>query len=260
MLKITIVTPMFNSAKYIERCILSIKNQTYKNYEHIVVDGGSTDGSLEIVKKYLGSYNLILISEPDNGMYDAICKGFERATGDIFAWLNSDDMYQPYALEIMNDVISMKKAVWCTGIPVIYSPEDIIYDIPRFIPVYFRWLMRLGYPGQGGCGLQQESTFWTRELWEKAQGDDIKDYRFAGDFVLWRKFSEFADLKTVNIIISGFRKHEGQKSDNKEAYKKERGKWTIINIILKVFAIPKLFSIVYALLGGKKIIRYSDMR
>lgn len=90
---ISIVTPTFNQAEFIEDCILSIKNQSYKYIEHIIVDGGSTDGTIDIIKKYEGQYNMRWLSEPDNGQADAINKGFSMGHGDIVAWLNSDDFY-----------------------------------------------------------------------------------------------------------------------------------------------------------------------
>ena len=90
--KILIVTPCYNAERYIEYCIKSIKSQSYTNFEHIIVDGGSTDGTLDIIRKYEGSYNMRWLSEPDDGMYDAITKGFALSSGDIYAWLNSDDM------------------------------------------------------------------------------------------------------------------------------------------------------------------------
>jgi len=88
--KISIVTPSFNSAKFIEDCIQSVLNQNYPNFEHIIIDGGSTDGTIEILKKYP---HLKWISEPDEGQSDALNKGFKLASGDIIGWLNSDDVY-----------------------------------------------------------------------------------------------------------------------------------------------------------------------
>ena len=105
-LKITIVTAVYNGEKYIEECIKSIMNQTYQNFEHIIMDGGSTDNTLEIAKKYEKLYNVKIYSRKDNGMYDAIANGFELATGDILCWLNSDDMLRPWAFEVMQKVIS----------------------------------------------------------------------------------------------------------------------------------------------------------
>lgn len=95
---VSIVTPSFNKGPYIEETILSIRNQTYKNIEHIVIDGGSTDETLSILKKY--SNNLVWISEPDLGQSDAINKGWKLAKGDIIAYLNADDTYLPDAVGI----------------------------------------------------------------------------------------------------------------------------------------------------------------
>ena len=88
---VSIITPSYNRARFIEETILSIQEQSYPRIEHIVVDGGSSDGTLQILMKY--GDQLSWISEPDEGMYDAINKGFRRAQGDILAWLNTDDTY-----------------------------------------------------------------------------------------------------------------------------------------------------------------------
>jgi len=88
--KISIVTPSFNSAKYIEDCIQSVLNQNYPNFEHIIIDGSSTDGTIRILKKYP---HLKWISEPDEGQSDAINKGFKMANGEIIGWLNADEFY-----------------------------------------------------------------------------------------------------------------------------------------------------------------------
>lgn len=103
--KITIVTPTFNRVHYLEDTILSVLNQNYPNLEYIIIDGGSTDGSIDIIKKY-ESYLAYWISEPDEGFYHAIQKGFNKSKGDIMAWLNSDDKYHPGALKIVSEVFS----------------------------------------------------------------------------------------------------------------------------------------------------------
>ena len=90
--KISIVTPNYNGVKYLEQTIVSVLNQNYPNLEYIIIDGGSTDGSVEIIKKYESKLSY-WVSEPDMGLYHAIQKGFEKSTGEIMAWINSDDMY-----------------------------------------------------------------------------------------------------------------------------------------------------------------------
>ena len=92
--KISIVSPSFNKREFIERCILSVLNQNYPNLEYIIIDGGSTDGSVEIIKKY-EKYLTFWVSEPNNGQVNAINKGLHKTTGEITAWLNSDDFYYP---------------------------------------------------------------------------------------------------------------------------------------------------------------------
>lgn len=94
---VSIITPSLNQGRFIEETILSVKNQTYPRVEHIIMDGGSTDGTLDILKKY--SHSLIWISEPDKGQSDAINKGWRMSKGDILAYLNSDDTYMPWAVE-----------------------------------------------------------------------------------------------------------------------------------------------------------------
>ena len=102
MLKISVITPSYNQAKFVEECLLSVKQQNCPALEHVVVDGGSTDGTLDILKRYAaysGWEHLRWISEPDRGQSDALNKGFRMATGDIIGWLNSDDFYLPNCFE-----------------------------------------------------------------------------------------------------------------------------------------------------------------
>jgi glycosyltransferase involved in cell wall biosynthesis len=96
---VSVITPSYNQGQFIEETILSVKNQTYSNIEHIIVDGGSTDDTIEILKKYEGTYNMKWISEKDEGQYDAINKGFKMARGEILGYINSDDVYLPYTIE-----------------------------------------------------------------------------------------------------------------------------------------------------------------
>ncbi|MBQ7290381.1 MAG: glycosyltransferase [Clostridia bacterium] len=235
MKKISIVTPSFNGANFLERCIKSIMGQTYQNFEHIIVDGGSTDETLSILKRYEGQYNMRWISEKDEGMYDAICKGFSIADGEIFAWLNTDDIYMPWTLQIIAEVFENDKYQWCTASQSSYITGDgKFYFRTRTVgpKSYSRKNIARGYhDGRILPFIQQESTFWTRKLWEKSGGVD-KSYRLAGDFYLWKTFAEYEPLYTLNTVLAAFCVHKGQLSSNADAYMLELPKLSLNGKIL----------------------------
>lgn len=245
--KITIVTPTYNSEKYLEKCILSIKNQKYDNYEHIIVDGGSTDGTLDIIKKYEGTYPMKWISEPDEGMYDAINKGFRMADGDIYAWLNSDDFYFPWTFYVVANVFQNKGIKWLTGIPSNtrqFGICDITYQLPNLPTVYCTPLIRKGvYDGRTMYFVQQESCFWSSELWKQTGGIEVK-YKMAGDYFLWKKFAQKARLYTIQCNLASFRVHGKQKSGDIDAYYREVGRKekgittkTVTQIYLQIYSL-----------------------
>lgn len=155
-------------------------------------------------------------------MYDAIAKGFRMAEGYIFAWLNSDDMYLPWATQVMERVCNTG-IQWCTGIPAIYDAEGMQIVLPsahRYLYSYAP-LRRGWYGGKRLDWIQQESTFWTRELYEKVGGLDTR-YRSAGDYHLWCAFAQHTPLYSVDSVMSGFRIHKGQKSQDLAAYRAEQ--------------------------------------
>lgn len=245
--KITIVTACYNSEAYLEDCIKSILNQTYDNIEHIIVDGKSTDHTLDIIKKYDGKYNMKWISEPDHGMYDAICKGFDMATGDIYAWLNSDDMYMPWACELVAQVMSKTDIQWCTGIPCHYTERGVAYNVARITPSFPQRFIRKGYnDGRVATFLEQESMFWSKELWDKC-GSVMANYRYAGDYHLWKEFAKYQPLVTLDSVISGFRIHEGQKSSDREKYYDEVGKLNCWGRVLQKSKLIQVLGLVYSL-------------
>lgn len=249
--KVSIVTACYNSELFMESCILSVMRQTYDNVEHIIVDGGSSDRTVDIIKKYDGKYNMRWISEKDNGMYEAIDKGFSMATGDIYAWLNSDDMYMPWACEIVSVVMAKTDIQWCTGIPCHYNARGVAHNIPRITPVFPRHFIKKGFmDGRVATFLEQESMFWSKELWEKA-GLVMKQYKFAGDYHLWKEFAKYEPLYTLDSVISGFRIHEGQKSGDRRQYYAEVGDLPLRNLFLKKTKLVSFLTLGKSLLSRK---------
>jgi len=198
--KISIVTPNFNGAAYLEETILSVLGQNYPNLEYIIVDGGSTDGSVEIIKKYQEQLHW-WISESDTGLYDAIQKGFEKSTGELMAWINSDDMYHKNAFFTIAEIFSSFKQVnWLVGTVTSYDElgRTIFCGPSRSFSKFdfyngdFKWL-------------QQESVFWRRELWIETGACLNTNLKYAADFALWIKFFKNDKLFVTDALIGGFR-------------------------------------------------------
>jgi len=206
--RISIVTPNFNNADFIEQTILSVINQGYSDLEYIVVDGASTDGSLEIIEKYRDSISCI-ISEPDSGHADALNKGFKKATGDILAWINSDDLYPPWSFSVVSEIFSAHNDVhWITGIPALWDKYSNLIYIPserKHINIYNYMLGNFTW-------IQQESVFFTRSLWDKSGAFIDESYKLSIDTELWTRFFLHENLWNVKTILGGYRKHSGNRS------------------------------------------------
>ena len=199
--RIALVTPVFNSAKYIEQTIQSVLAQNYSNLDYFIVDGGSTDGTLEIIRKYESQISGWL-SEPDNGSYDALNKGFARTTGGIMGWISASDMLHLGSLSVVGTIFRDLPVEWITGRPTRFNEEGQVYNIDP-VPRWSRFRYLAGFNRY----IQQESTFWRRSLWDKAGGyaDTSGRYGIVADFELWVRFFRHARLYPVDALIGGFR-------------------------------------------------------
>ena len=216
--KISVVTPNFNQEKFIEKTILSVLDQGYPNLEYIVIDGASTDGSQEIIKKYKNRL-AYYVSEPDRGMYDAINKGFSKTSGEIMCWINSDDVLAEKSLFRVAKLFQENPQTnWIMGFPTIINEEGTItwqgQDAKVFSPYFFYLHNHL----RDFSFIQQESCVWRRNLWEKAGGGMDLSYSLASDFDLWMRFFKQDKLYFSKQQFAAFRKREGQQSENKEKY------------------------------------------
>lgn len=216
--KITVVTPVYNQVKYLEETVLSIVNQNYPNLEYVIIDGGSTDGTVDIIKKY-EKYLSYWVSEPDKGMYDAIQKGFEHSTGEIMCWLNSDDIFFDKCLFAIADVFMHHPMVeWFCGKSATLNANGMIIGLDNTDDIRF---CKYDFYLNRGFWVPQSSTIWRRSMWEKIGGQLDTSLRLAGDFDLWLRFINIAPQYVVNTLIGTYRVREGQLSQMMDKYMAE---------------------------------------
>jgi hypothetical protein len=215
--RISVVTACLNRANFLDDALKSVLDQDYPAVEYVVVDGGSTDGSVEVIRRYEPRLAW-WVSEKDNGHFHALNKGFARTTGEVMAWLNSDDKYTPWAFQVVGEIFATFPEVqWLTTLyPLIWDARGRATRC-KYTPGFSRrGFMRGEYLPRPGAyapyWIQQESTFWRRSLWERAGGRVDESLRIAGDFELWARFFEHAELYGVATPIGGFRVHGDQLS------------------------------------------------
>ncbi len=202
---VSIVTPSLNQGAYVEETILSVKNQTYPRVEHIIIDGGSTDNTLDVIKKYDGAYNMRWISEPDEGQSDAINKGWRMATGEILAYLNSDDTYMPRAVETA--------VRWLTDHPdvdMLYGDCSIIGKSGEVTGQYPAADFNLAELLCGRNMIPQPAVFLRKEVLDGVGYLDTNLHRTM-DYDLWARIGLKCKVKYIPQLLASFRIYPGTK-------------------------------------------------
>lgn len=203
--KITVVTPSYNQGEFLERTILSILNQNYSNLEYMVIDGGSTDNSVDIIRKYEDRIDY-WVSEKDEGQTDAINKGMRRATGDIVCWINSDDVLLPGALMTVGKYFAEHPDVeYLNGLVIEIGKQDEILKLTHTI--LSKWFIK-----HGCFNTLQQGMFWKRSLFDKVGYLDASfhatmDYEF-----IVRLFENNIKMGLINRVLGGIRIHANTKT------------------------------------------------
>lgn len=222
--KISVVTPSYNQGKYIRETIESVLLQGYPNLEYIIIDGGSTDDTVEIIKEFQ-YYISYYVSEEDKGQSHAINKGFNKAEGEIFTWLNSDDQFAPNALFSMALAFATSNADLVAGICEVYENNKLVHrhmtscqegDLP------LEAILDLETGWDAGQFFFQPEVFFKRTLWEKAGAHVREDCFYSMDYELWCRFAAVkAKLHVIGKPIVHFRSHPEQKTADPAKFKAE---------------------------------------
>lgn len=203
--KISIITPSYNQGQYIEQTIQSVLGQKYPNLEYIVMDGGSTDQTVRILKKY--SKQLTWVSEPDHGQTDAINKGLRLSTGDIVAYLNSDDSYEPHALKTI--------ALYLRSHPrtqFVYGKGQLIDAKGKPIGFY-NDSQATTESLHGGCVISQPTAFWTKNVATQI-GEFDESFHFTMDYDFWVRVSKKFKMVYLPDVLANTRIHNATKTSS----------------------------------------------
>ena len=267
--KITIVTPSYNQGKYIERTILSILNQDYPNLEYLVCDGGSTDTTVEILKRYDNRIDW-WCSEKDKGQTHAINKGMKRATGDIVGWINSDDMLLPGALYVVADFFHKHPETdFANGYTVEIDENDKIINFTHI--VMSKFLFR-----KGAYNISQQGMFWKRELFNDiGYLDETFHAKMDAEWLI-RVYEAGKTVKRIDKNLGAIRIYANTKTalggniwvrDYNEIYKRYNGAYSprknsIYNVLLwlyKIISGCRLKNLIMKLkYKGKNVTLYNE--
>lgn len=213
--KISIVTPTYNQGHFIEETILSIIRQGYPNLEHILMDGKSTDDTMEVVDRYRDHFSVI-VSEKDEGQSDAINKGFERATGEILTWINSDDMVAPGAFAAAAIAFKTSGADFINGISQVFREDRMVHQCITSCgegPMPLQDMLDLENCWLTGQFWWQPDCFFTKDLWDRAGAHVRVDWYYSMDYELWLRMAQAgAKVHSIGRPIVWFRTHEDQKT------------------------------------------------
>lgn len=212
-MKISIITPSYNQGHFIERTIRSILDQEFEGeMEYLVIDGGSTDNTVEILEKY--GQSLRYVSEKDDGLADAINKGLAMASGEIIGWLNSDDLYQPGTIaRVLKHFEEHPDCMWLYGKCRIIDNED--REIYKNVTRYKNMLLRKFDYGRllTENYISQPAVFFRKSLVEEVGSLNPK-LKFAMDYELWLRFGKKYPAAVIPAYLSDFRRHPGSLSEN----------------------------------------------
>ena len=205
--KISIVMPSFNQGNFIEQSILSILNQSYPNLQLIIIDGGSSDHSIEIIKKY-ERFIYYWESQKDEGQSDALNKGFKKANGEIFGWLNSDDLYMPDVFNYLAEAFKNNP-----NKSVIFGDWLTINHKNKVLDLNHAFDFNLNHFKYEGFHINSQSMLWRSSLHKKFNGFDINLYNTM-DFQMILEFGIMEEEKFIRVpkVIGAFRRHESQKT------------------------------------------------
>ena len=203
--KVSIITPSYNQGQFLEASIRSVLEQDYSNIEYIVVDGGSKDNSVEIIQNYQDRLAW-WVSEKDKGHADALNKGFARASGDILAWLNSDDIYFPSAVSEAVEILTRNPRVG-----MVYGDADLIDDAGATVGQFASKQTSYQQMLRGSVHIPQATTFFRADLWRQVGPLDLSLF-FSFDYDLWVKFAKASQILYVPKKWARFRIHGAGKT------------------------------------------------